>query len=100
MTLLRDDLEAPADQRQWGSGWISGSWALVLSVISLGIVICLRYPDLLSMTEARQVYRSLPIRFVLFLLMIAAFSLASISLALRKNKVLGTTALSLVLLAS
>lgn len=100
MTILRDDLEAPADERRFGSGWISGSWALVLSVVSLGTVICLRYPDLFSMAEARTVYRSLPIRFALFLVMIAAFSLASISLALRRNKVLGTTSLALVVVAS
>jgi len=100
MTILRDDLESPAEERSWGSGWISGAWALVLSVISLGTVICLRYPDLLSMSEARDLYRSLPIRLVLQTVMTIAFVLASISLVLRQKKVLGTTSMSIVLLAS
>lgn len=100
MTALRDDLESSSDQRYFGSGWISGAWAFVLSVLSLGTVICLRYPDLLSAPDARELYQSLPIRLTLQMVMIVAFVLASISLSLRKNKVLGTTALGLILLAS
>lgn len=100
MTVLKDDLEAPSHERRFGSGWISGTWAVVLSVVSLGTVICLRYPDLFTIENARQYYQSLPIRITLHVVMIAAFLLASISLALRKNKVLGATALVLVQLAS
>lgn len=100
MTVLRDDLESPSDQRAFGSGWISGAWALVLSVVSLGTVICLRYPEILSSPDAKELYWSLPIRLTLQVGMILAFLLAAVSLALRKNKVLGTTSMGLILLAS
>lgn len=100
MTALRDELESPGEQRTFGSGWVSGAWAFVLSVVSLGTVVCLRYPDYLSAPEARDLYRSLPIRLTLQLVMIIGFLLASVSLSLRKKKVLGTTAMGLILLAS
>ncbi len=100
MTLLRDDLESATDQRYFGSGWISGAWAFVLSVLALGTVLCLRYPDSLSAPEARDLYRSLPIRLTLQLVMIVGFLFAAASLSLRKKKVLGTTAMGLILLAA
>ena len=99
MTILKDDLEAPADQRRFGMGWVSGVAAFVLSVLAFGTVICLRYPDQFA-AMGQPLYKFLPIRLTLQIGMIAAFLLASLSLALRRNKVLGTTSMAIILLAS
>jgi sterol desaturase/sphingolipid hydroxylase (fatty acid hydroxylase superfamily) len=100
MTLLRQDLEAQALERRFGTGWISGFLALVLAVIGLGAVLCLRYPDVLTVADARAYYNVGLIRLALHLVLITAFLLGTVSIVLRTNKVLGFTALSLVLVAT
>jgi len=100
MTVLRQDLEAPAAERRFGSGWISGVLALVLSMCGLGAVLCLRYPELLTVAEARQLYNVGLIRLALHLVLIAGFFLGTLSIVLRKNKILGFLALAGVLLAT
>jgi sterol desaturase/sphingolipid hydroxylase (fatty acid hydroxylase superfamily) len=99
VTALRQDLESPAPQRRFGSGWISGVLALVLSLIGLGTVLCLCYPELLTMPEARGYYNVGLIRLALHLVLITAFLLAVVSIVLRTNKVLGFVALGGVLTA-
>jgi sterol desaturase/sphingolipid hydroxylase (fatty acid hydroxylase superfamily) len=100
MTVLGRDLDAPAAERRFGTGWISGVLALVLAVVGLGTVLCLRYPELLTMPEAREFYNVGLIRLALHLVLIGAFVLGTISIVLRQNKVLGFVALALVLLAT
>lgn len=100
MTLLRQDLESPSPQRRFGSGWISGVLALVLSVLGLGAVLCLLYPDMLTVPEARQMYDVALIRLTLHFVLIAAFLLATVSIVLRKNKVIAFVSLALVLTAT
>ena len=100
MTILRQDLESPAAERRFGSGWISGVLALALSLTGLGAVLCLRYPDLLTVSEARGLYNVGLIRLALHLVLIAGFFLGTLSIVLRKNKVLGFLALACVLLAT
>lgn len=100
MTALRQDLEATASERRFGTGWISGVLALVLSLLGLGTVLCLSFPDLLTMQEARQLYNVGLIRLALHLVLISAFVLAIVSIVLRQNRVLGLVALACVLLAT
>ena len=99
MTVLRSELESPRD-RHLGSGWVSGVAALVLSLLGLGAVLCLRYPELLTVPEARELYNVGLIRLALHLGLIAAFVLGIVSIVLRKQKVLGFTALTIVLIAT
>lgn len=100
MTILRQELEALAPERRFGTGWISGVLALGLSVLGLGAVLCLRYPDLLTVQDARRLYNVGLIRLALHLVLIAAFLSGTLSIVLRKNKILGFAALAGVLLAT
>src|SRR5690606_26093563 len=98
MTALREDLESP--DRQFGSGWISGVLALILAIAGLGAVLCLRYPELLTVPEARDIYNVALIRLALFAGLLTAFVLAIVSIVLRRQKVLGFSAITLVLIAT
>jgi len=100
MTSLPQDLPAPPSERHFGSGWISGVLALTLAVIGLGAVLCLRYPQLLTVEEARRMYNVGLIRLALHLVLISGFSLGVLSIVLRRQKILGFSALTLILLAT
>ena len=97
---VRADLESPADLRRWGTGWVSGVAALVAALAGLFFVLCLRYPQVLTVPQVRSFYSSAGFRVGLHLLLVGAFFLAIISLILRANKVLGFTAISITLLAT
>jgi len=97
---VRADLESPPELRQFGTGWLSGVAALVTSVGGLFLVLCLRYPSLLTVPPLRSFYLNAWFRLALHFLLIVAFMLSILSLMLRVNKVLGFTAMSAVLLAT
>ncbi len=99
MTVLGQDLESSDEKRRFGSGWISGVLALALSGIGLATVLCLQYPELLTVPEARGVYNVALIRLLLHLVLIGGFVLGIVSIVLRSQKVLGFTAISLVFIA-
>ena len=99
MTILRQDLEAPSAERGFGSGWISGVLALTLALLGFGTVLCLSYPDLLTMPQARGMYNVGLIRLALHAVLVAGFFLGILSIILRKQKVLGFTALAVILVA-
>ncbi len=100
MPKLRQELDS--DERNFGSGWISGFLALALAILGFGTVLCFCFPELLTVADAREAYASnlSVIRAALLLVLIAAFCLGIVSTALRKNRILGFTALALVLAAS
>jgi hypothetical protein len=100
MDPFRQNLEAPTPERHLGSGWISGVLALTLAVIGLGTVLCLRYPDLLTVPDAREMYNVGLIRLALHVVLIAGFLLGTLSIVLRKQKILGFAALGIILLAT
>lgn len=100
MGKLSNDLEAQPPQRYFGSGWISGVLAVTLAGLGLGAVLCLRFPDLLTVADARELYDLRLIRPLLQVVLIASFVLGVLSVTLRQLKVLGLTALALVLLAT
>ena len=97
---LRADLESPAELRRVGTGWLSGVAALVAAVAGLFLVLCLRYPSLLTVPPVRGVYTTTWFRLTLHFVLIAAFAFSAISLVLRANKILGFTAISITLLAT
>jgi hypothetical protein len=78
MTVLRQDLEASPADRHFGSGWISGALALMLSVLGLGTVLCLCFPELLTVADARKIYNVGLIRLALHVVLIAGFLLATL----------------------
>lgn len=97
MSRVRRDLESSKEERALGSGWLSGTIALVLAVVGFGAVLCLRYPDLLTVPDARAFYYVPLIRLALHVVLIGAFVLGTVNVALRKKKALGYTAMALVL---
>jgi sterol desaturase/sphingolipid hydroxylase (fatty acid hydroxylase superfamily) len=100
MTVIRQELEAAKPDRALGTGWISGVLALVLAIAGLGTVLCLRYPEWLTMPEVRGYYNLVLVRLALHVGLIAAFVLGIVSIVLRKQKALGFTALAVVLVAT
>jgi len=97
---IRNDLEAPVEARQFGSGWISGVGALVLALAGFGLVLSLHFPDMLSMSELRVMYQHPAFKTVVQLLLLSAFVLACINLVLRRDKVLGFTSIVAVFIAT
>ncbi len=98
--LLRSDLESSEADRAFGRGWISGVAALVLGLSGFLIVVCLSFPSWFTVPEIRALYAQPVFHVALQLWLVAAFILSIISLILRQNKILGFTALFLVVLAT
>lgn len=97
---LRRELEAPAALRRFGSGWISGVLGFVLGVAGLLLVLSLRAPGFFAMEETRAFQNTAWFRLVLHVLLLAAFALSALSLALRPSKMLGTCGIAATLIAA
>lgn len=93
---IRNDLEASAETRQFGSGWISGFLALVTSIAGLLLLLSQRFPQWFSMKELAVVHNQAIFSLVIQSILVIAFLLAIINLVLRRNKVLGFSAITLV----
>jgi len=96
---LRAELEAPAQERRFGSGWLSGIAALAAALASLILVVCLRFPHLLGMPELAALRDNAVFRPGLHLLLLVSYGLALLNLLLRRNKTLGFAALGATMLA-
>ncbi len=94
--------ELDAEDKEFGSGWLSGFLALLLSIVGLITVLCFCFPQILTVQEARTFYLDNinAIRLILHLVLVSAFVLALLSAVLRKNPTLGFVAMTIVLLAS
>ena len=97
---VRSELDAPREARPFGSGWISGSIALLAGIVGLLMVIVLRNPSLTSVPQIAAVYQGVPFRLALYCVLLAGFLLAALSLILRKDKTLGGAAMAVTLLAT
>jgi len=97
---LQADLETPRHERPWGAGWISGVAGLLCACAGLFFVLCLHFPDALTLPALRASYASTWFRVGLHLLLLTAFVLAAVSLILRTNKALGLTAMTVTLVAT
>jgi sterol desaturase/sphingolipid hydroxylase (fatty acid hydroxylase superfamily) len=94
------ELEAPREARPFGSGWLSGSIALLAGVVGALMVIVLRNPSLTSVPQLAAVHQSLLFRLALYFVLISGFVLAALSLVLRRDKTLGGAAMLVTLLAT
>jgi sterol desaturase/sphingolipid hydroxylase (fatty acid hydroxylase superfamily) len=84
----------------FGSGWVSGVMSAALGLIGLGAVLCFHFPELLTTPEARALYPVPWVRGLLHLVLVGAFVLGTISLSLRRNKLLGTIGVVCTLIAA
>jgi sterol desaturase/sphingolipid hydroxylase (fatty acid hydroxylase superfamily) len=97
---VRSELDAPREERPFGSGWISGSIGLLAGIVGLLMVIVMRNPSLTSVPQLAAAYKDIPFRIVLYFVLMAGFALAALSLILRKDKTLGGTAMAVTMLAT
>jgi len=97
---LRTDLQSEKEDRRFGSGWISGVFALFFAMAGLIAVLCLRFPDLLTTPMLREHYDVPLVRMALLLDLILGFALAVLNLALRRQKIMGFTAIAGILVAT
>lgn len=82
---------------QLGSGWISGIIAVFLGLLGLGGTLCLRFPQLLTLPEARAHYPVPLMRTLIQVTIFAAFAFAAVSAVYRERKVLALTGAALAL---
>ncbi len=97
---VRSELETPRAQRPFGSGWLSGSLAILAGIVGLAMVIILRYPALTEMPELGPIHTSAFYKPALYFVLFSAFTLAYLSLTLRADKTLGSAAMVLTLAAT
>jgi sterol desaturase/sphingolipid hydroxylase (fatty acid hydroxylase superfamily) len=97
---LRNELEISHESRSFGSGWIAGTLALALALASMLMILIDRQPALLGTPELLPLRNAVFIKPVLFAVMISGFALGCLSLALRKNKLLGGVSVFIILAAS
>lgn len=95
--VLLKELESPAVSTQLGQGWISGVLAFVLSIFSLLSVLCLSFPDVLTIPEVREVVSKNLFSTIIKVVIVIAFVFSCISLILRQNKILGLLSVTLII---
>ncbi|MGH7310361.1 MAG: sterol desaturase family protein [Candidatus Rokuibacteriota bacterium] len=86
-------------ERRFGRGWISGVGAVALGALGAGAVLCIRYPALLTVPDARALYPLELVRVLIHLVLVGAFGLALLSIGLSRRAPLALTALALVVAA-
>jgi sterol desaturase/sphingolipid hydroxylase (fatty acid hydroxylase superfamily) len=94
---LRQELDAPSQLTHLGQGWISGVLALTLSLVALTGVLCLHYPEILTVPMMREHANVQMVHLLLQAVLTVAFLFACTSLILRQNKALGFSAIMVVL---
>ncbi|WP_068863356.1 sterol desaturase family protein [Erythrobacter dokdonensis] len=81
--------------RHFGTGWISGVLGIVLGLLALLAVLCLHFPQYLTLPELRSRYPLGLVRLAIDVGLLAAMALAGLSMLLRRRKALGVTGLAL-----
>lgn len=94
------ELEKPREARPFGSGWLSGSLALLAAIAGLLMVLLRWYPETFSYPQIAFIHESGVMTVVLRFVLLAGYALSLISLILSDRRVLGWTALALSVLVS
>ena len=97
---VRAELEVPPALRRFGSGWISGVLGLILGIGGLLLVVSMLFPGILTLPESEPLRSSPWYRLGLHVLLLTAFLLSALSLALRKERTLGTCGVAVTVLAA
>jgi lathosterol oxidase len=79
----------------FGTGWWSGVTSVFFGSLSLGAVLCLHFPQLLTVPQFRSHYPMHAIRILIECLIVGAAGFAILSSILRKKKVLALTGILL-----
>jgi sterol desaturase/sphingolipid hydroxylase (fatty acid hydroxylase superfamily) len=89
-----------AESTGFGTGWWSGILSVFCGFLSLGAVLCLHFPRLLSSPDLRPHYPMHTMRVLIQGLIVAAILFGIISSILRKKKVLALTGMLLAIAAT
>jgi sterol desaturase/sphingolipid hydroxylase (fatty acid hydroxylase superfamily) len=92
---LMRDLESPVEVRRFGSGWLSGFFALLFAMSGLVMVFALKFPSWFTTPELQIVREWSGFRGAIHITLLISYGLALLSLLLRPRKVLGMTALAI-----
>ena len=95
-----NELFGDADSTGVGTGWWSGVLSVFLGFLSLGAVLCLHFPQLLTVPQFRSHYPMQAIRTLIECLIAGAGAFGILSSILRTKKVLALTGLLLALTAA
>ncbi|HEX7968689.1 MAG TPA: hypothetical protein VF502_10755, partial [Stellaceae bacterium] len=82
-----------------GEGRIAGFTSLMVGVMSVGAVLCLRFPGWLTTPELRTSYDLELLRLILALAMASAVVMGLITFVLNRRKHLGALGISAIILA-
>ncbi len=96
---LTQELETPRADRWFGSGWLSGSGALLCGIVSVALAIALKYPWLTT-PELKLVTATGWFKLFQHTVLLLGYAFALISLMLRTDKTLGFVALALTIAAA
>jgi sterol desaturase/sphingolipid hydroxylase (fatty acid hydroxylase superfamily) len=97
---IRNDLESPLEARTFGSGWLSGVGALVFGLAGFLLLLSSTFPRLFSTKELAALYAWPYFLALVQSLLLVGFVLAGANLVLRRNKILGFSAMLIVLIAT
>jgi sterol desaturase/sphingolipid hydroxylase (fatty acid hydroxylase superfamily) len=89
-----------SEPTHFGSGWVSGVSSVFFGLLGLGGVLCLHFPQLLTLPEARAHYPMTIIRVLIQAMIVLALLLGAVSAILRQRKVLALTGVALGLAAA
>ena len=81
--------------RHFGTGWLSGVLGIVLGLLAIFAVLCLHFPQYLTLPELRSRYPLELVRLAIDIGLLAAMGLAGLSMVLRRRKALGVTGMVL-----
>jgi sterol desaturase/sphingolipid hydroxylase (fatty acid hydroxylase superfamily) len=95
-----NELFGDAESTGLGTGWWSGVLAVFLGFLSFGAVLCLRFPQLLTVPQFRPHYPMQAIRTLIQCLIVGAAAFGILSSILRRKKVLALTGLLLAMTAA
>lgn len=95
-----NELFGDDDSTGFGTGWWSGVSSVFLGSLSLGAVLCLHFPQFLTVPQFRPHYPMQAIRALIQCLIVGAAALGVLSSILRKKKVLALTGLLLAAIAA
>ena len=89
-----------AESTGMGTGWWSGVVSVFLGFLSVGAVLCLHFPQLLTVPQFRSHYPMHAIRNLIQCIIVGAAAFGIISSILRKKRVLALTGLLLAMTAA
>jgi sterol desaturase/sphingolipid hydroxylase (fatty acid hydroxylase superfamily) len=95
-----NDVFGDAESTGFGTGWWSGVSSVFFGVLSFGAVLCLHFPQLLTVPQFRAHYPMHAIRILIQCLIVGAAVLGMLSSILRKKKILALTGLLLATAAA